>query len=416
MSQRAEQSPGGAAGESPSASGEVGARIAELAPEHFQRLAEALSDGVAVVRFGRLVWANDRLVALSGRRSPTQLVGTAFRDLFKDTGRGLPDASASRSFECALQRLDGEMRTVICRLACRDSDSDADAWVVEDATHVRMLEAELLRLSRKLHAGSREVASLRERLRRERAEREEMLTVVSHELRTPVTIISGYNRLLLSEEVGPLTEEQRRFLVESTKGCQRLNAFIAHLLEASRERAGDEVIEVSRGSLRVLIEGVTDLLQPLLEEQDLRVDLDVPPDADRAEFDRLRVDQVLTNLIGNAIKHAPSGGSIEIATRRLPASSSGERPTRPFIEVSVSDEGPGVPEEDRGRIFEAYVQAGEHSRAGGLGLGLAVCKRLVEAHGGSIAVTDRPGGGSRFAFTLPAADAPAFGDGAAEVA
>jgi len=416
MSQRAEQSPGGAAGETPSASGEAGARIAELAPEHFQRLAEALSDGVAVVRFGRLVWANGRLVALSGRHSPTQLVGTAFRDLFKDTGRGLPDASASRSFECALQRLDGEMRTVICRLACRDSDSDADAWVVEDATHVRMLEAELLRLSRKLHAGSREVASLQERLRRERAEREEMLTVVSHELRTPVTIISGYNRLLLSEEVGPLTEEQRRFLVESTKGCQRLNAFIAHLLEASRERAGDEVLEVSQGSLRALIEGVTGLLQPLLEEQDLRIDLDVPPDADRAQFDHLRVEQVLTNLVGNAIRHAPSGGSIEIATRRLPPSVSGARPAPPFVEISVSDAGPGVPEEDRGRIFEAYVQAGEQSRAGGLGLGLAVCKRLVEAHGGSIAVTDRPGGGSRFAFTLPAANAPARVEGAAEVA
>jgi signal transduction histidine kinase len=83
--------------------------------------------------------------------------------------------------------------------------------------------------------------------------------------------------------------------------------------------------------------------------------------------------------------------------------------------VSVSDAGPGVPEEDRHRIFEAYVQAGEQSRAGGLGLGLAVCKRLVEAHGGSIAVTDRPGGGSRFAFTLPAADASASVECAAEV-
>jgi signal transduction histidine kinase len=400
MSQCAEQPPRGA---EPVAGG-------------FRSLAEALSDGVAVVRSGRLVWANDRLVALSGRRSPTELVGTAFRDLFKDSGRGLPDASGPRSLECALHRSDGEVRTVFCRLALRDTDSDADAWVIEDATHVRMLEAELLQLSRKLHTGSREVASLRERLRRERAEREEMLTVVSHELRTPVTIISGYNRLLLSEEVGPLTEEQRRFLVESTKGCQRLNAFIGHLLEASRERAGNEVLEVSQGSLRALIQGVTGLLQPLLEEQDLRIDLDVLPDADRAQFDHLRVEQVLTNLVGNAIRHAPSGGSIEIATRRLPPSVSGERPARPFVEISVSDAGPGVPEEDRGRIFEAYVQAGEQSRAGGLGLGLAVCKRLVEAHGGSIAVTDRPGGGSRFAFTLPAANAPARVEGAAEVA
>ena len=87
MSQRAEEPPGGA--------------------EDFRSLAQALSDGVAVVCGGRLVWANDRLVALSGRRSPAQLVGTAFRDLFKDTGRGLPDAGVSRSLECALQRRGG---------------------------------------------------------------------------------------------------------------------------------------------------------------------------------------------------------------------------------------------------------------------------------------------------------------------
>jgi signal transduction histidine kinase len=416
MKERAEQPPRGPARLAGSASGEEDARAADLAPEHFRRLAEALAEGVAVVRSGRLVWANDRLVVLSGRRSPADLVGRAFRDLFRDNGRGLPDASAPRSLECALQRSDGEARTVICRLAWRDSDLAADVWVMEDVTHVRMLEAELLQLSRKLHAGSREVASLRESLRRERAEREEMLTVVSHELRTPVTVIAGYNRLLLSEEVGAINEEQRRFLVESAKGCQRLNEFIEHLFEASRERSGDEVLEISRGSLRAVIQGVTDLLQPLLDEQDLRVDLDVPPEADLAQFDRLRVEQVLTNLVGNAIKHAPSGGNIEIATRRLPTSVSGERPARPFVEVSVSDEGPGVPEKDRSRIFEAYVQVGEGSRARGLGLGLAVCKRLVEAHGGSIAVTDRSGGGSRFSFTLPAADPSAFAEDVAEVA
>jgi len=374
----------------------------ESVSEGFWSLAAALTDGVAVVRFGLLAWANDRLAALSGRRSPADLLGTVFRELFKDSGRGLPDPRGPRSIECAVHRSDGEERTAICRLVSSDPDAAADVWVIEDATHVRMLEAELLRLSRKLHEGSREVASLRERLRHERAEREEMLTVVSHELRTPVTIISGYNRLLLSEEVGPLTEEQRRFLLEGTKGCRRLDAFIGNLLEASRECAGDEVLEVARGSLRAVIDGATRLLEPLLEEHDLRVDLDVPPDADWAQFDHLRVEQVLTNLVGNAIKHAPSGGIIEIATRSAPAPAAGERR---LVEVSVSDQGPGVSEKDRERIFEAYVQAGEQSRAGGLGLGLAICKRLVEAHGGSIAVSDRPGGGSRFAFTLPAAGA-----------
>ncbi len=76
---------------------------------------------------------------------------------------------------------------------------------------------------------------------------------------------------------------------------------------------------------------------------------------------------------------------------------------REFVELSVSDEGPGVAPEDRQRIFEPYVQAGDESHAGGLGLGLAICKRLVEAHGGTIGVRERPGGGSCFAFTLPGA-------------
>jgi signal transduction histidine kinase len=326
--------------------------------------------------------------------------GSVFGDLFKDTGRGLPEPTGPLFLECALRRSDGEPRTVVCRLAWNDPDADVSAWVVEDVTHVRMLEAELVRLSRKLHQGSREVASLGEKLRRDRAEREEILTVVSHELRTPVTIISGYARLLLSEEIGPLNDDQRRFLSESAKACRRLDAFIADLLEASRVRDDEAVLEVSVGSLREAIDGVTSLMRPLLEERDLRIETEIPPEANRAQFDQMRLEQILTNLIGNAIKHSPADSLIEIATRKLPSDDLDERP---LVEISVSDEGPGISDENRERVFDAYVQIGENKRAGGLGLGLAVCKRLVEAHGGTIAVTGRSGGGSWFAFTLPAA-------------
>jgi len=371
--------------------------------ERFRQLAEVLAQNVAVLRSGRVVWASEGLAVLCGRSAPADLENTIFGDLFKETGDGLPCAERSGWVECALQRPDGESRTVMCRLVWSDDRVGEEAWAIDDPSHVRTLEAELLRLSRELHDGNREIVSLRERLRRERAEREEMLTVVSHELRTPVTIISGYNRLLLSEEVGALGEDQRRFLVESSKGCQRLNSFIENLLEASRQTAGDEYIEVSRGSLRAGIRAVAELLQPLLEEQDLRVEIEIPEGADQAEFDPQRVEQVLTNLLGNAIKHAPVGSTIEISTRRLPPGRSDAGSGRAFIEVSVADEGPGVLEADRERIFEAYVQAGEQSRAGGLGLGLAVCKRLVEAHGGKIAASNRSGGGSRFTFTLPEA-------------
>jgi signal transduction histidine kinase len=286
---------------------------------------------------------------------------------------------------------------VTVRLAGYDEEADTEVWKLEDPSRLRMLEAEVLTLSRALHQRNREFADLEEQLRGERADRVEMLNVVSHELRTPITIISGYNRLLLSEEVGPLSEDQRRFLVESSRGCRRLNDFIGNLLEESPTRAGG-VLEVARESLRKVIESVAELLRPLLAEHGLEIELAVAGDADWTQFDRLRIEQVLTNLIGNAITHSPAGGTIVVATRRKPASGDAERH---FLEVSVSDSGPGVPAADRQRIFDAYVQAGGPRRSGSVGLGLAVCKRLVEAHGGSIGVSDRPGGGSRFSFTVP---------------
>ena len=126
----------------------------------------------------------------------------------------------------------------------------------------------------------------------------------------------------------------------------------------------------------------------------LRILLAVDADANRARFDRTRVEQILTNLLGNAIRYSPREGTIEVATRSL------RRDGRRFVEVSVSDQGPGVPAADRERVFEPYVQAGE-SRRGGLGLGLAICRRLAEAHGGAIGVEPAPSGGARFAFTLP---------------
>jgi signal transduction histidine kinase len=376
------------------------AAAAELLPaQHFAALADELSDGIAVVRGRTLESLNGRLVALAGRSAATELMGIVWTDLFKDTGRGLPLLSGPRFVECALRRPDGEVRTVVCRLAWRDPDHVVGGWVIEDVTHVRMLEAELLRLSRKLHQANRDVVAQSENLRRERDEREEIMTVVSHELRTPVTVISGYHRLLLSEEVGSLNDDQRRFLSDSAESCRKLDAFIGDLLEASRVRCDSTALEVSIGSLREVVEGVTSLLKPLLEERDLRIETEIPPDADRAQFDRMRVDQILTNLIGNAIKHSPPEGIIEISTRNLPRADPDDRP---LVEISVADEGPGVPTQDRLRIFEAYVQIGERKRAGGLGLGLAVCKQLVEAHGGTISVSDRSGGGSRFAFTLTA--------------
>jgi signal transduction histidine kinase len=128
------------------------------------------------------------------------------------------------------------------------------------------------------------------------------------------------------------------------------------------------------------------------------VELRVDPDATWAHFDPARIEQVVTNLLSNAIRYSKPGTSVSVTTRSIAAAN------HRFVELAVVDTGPGVATEDQTRIFEPYVRAADDHASGGLGLGLAICKRIVDAHGGTIAVCDEPGWGSRFSFTLPAAD------------
>jgi signal transduction histidine kinase len=359
-------------------------------------VADALGEGLALCRDGRITWANARLAELLGVASADALAGDALAGHFE----GDEAPALGRAVACRVSRLDAARSVVVRGLALADGE---EVFLVQDQTHVQTLEEELLRTGRELAQLHREVERLRERTRREHTEREELLTVVAHELRTPATVIAGYARLLLSGKVGPLNDEQRRFLEESVRACQRLNAFLGNLLESARQSSGDWPLEVREAALAPSIDGVAASLKPLLEEKAMRIELRLDPRAAAARFDPVRLEQVLVNLLSNALRHAPAGTSIAIDTR--PVECNG----LPFIEVGVCDDGPGVPAEDRERIFLPWVRVGRGRNVGGLGLGLAICKRIVEAHGGTIRAEARPGHGSRFAFTLPA---PSRADGA----
>jgi len=375
----------------------------EPLPAELRRLLDATSDGLARIEHGAVAWANAGLARLAGVASAEGLVGTPLADLLRGAGPGadLATFAAGTIRGRLVRRGGGEARPVVVEALAWPDGEGSLLLRVRDVGELQTLEAEVLRSGRALHDANRELAALRERLRAESAEREELLTVVSHELRTPCTVIQGYNRLLLSGRFGALSDKQRHFLEESQKSCQRLNAFIGNLLETARQGLSVGPLEVAEAPLAPLVEGVLRHLAPLLDEQRLRVELVLASEAARVRCDPPRVEQVLVNLIGNALKFAPGGSALEIASRAV------EQGGRRFVEIAVLDAGPGVAARDRERIFEPYVQAGESRKAGGLGLGLAICRRIVEAHGGRIGVEPRPGGGSRFAFTLPAAEAGA---------
>ena len=366
--------------------------------DELRRLLDATGDGLALLRGGSVVWANAALVRMTGAGAAKDLVDLAIGDLLADAGQGLPATGSEGPLRCRLVRANRDARAVVVETVPGGAPAGELALRVRDVTDLQTLESEVLRTGRALHEANRALASLRERARSESAEREELLTVISHELRTPCTVIQGYNRLLLSGRFGELSDKQRYFLEESQKSCQRLNTFIGNLLETARQGLAVGPLEVAEAPLAPVVESVARQLGPLLEEHRLRIDLMLAPETPRVRFDPPRVEQVLTNLIGNALKFAPPDSAIEVTLCAV------ERGGRRFAEIAVLDAGPGVDVRDGERIFEPYVQAGETRRAGGLGLGLAICRRIVEAHGGHIGVEPRAGGGSRFAFTLPTVD------------
>ena len=366
-----------------------------------RRLLDFTSDGIALVRGDRVAWANATLAAMIGAPDAKDLFGASLSDLFSDAGHGVPDGPGHGPCRCRLIRPGQEPRTVVVEPIATGMQA-VHALRVRDVTDLHTLESEVLRTGRQLHDANREIVALRERLRVETDEREEILTIVSHELRTPITIIAGFNRLLLGDSAGPLTERQRHFLEESQKGCQRLNSFVANLLEAARQGACVGPLEVAEAPVRECIDAVLGLLAPLLREAGVEARLEIGPDTPRARFDPPRVEQVLTNLIGNALRYAPAGSAIQIEVRGVAIDG------RPLVEVAVADAGPGIPERDRTRIFDPYVQV-ESRRSGGLGLGLAICKRIIDAHGGTIHTEERSGGGARFVFRLPTAERVAEG-------
>jgi len=229
-------------------------------------------------------------------------------------------------------------------------------------------------------------------------EREDLLALVGHELRTPITVLGGYLKLLLSEQSGGLSEEQRRYLEEGRRSLERLDAFVERVVEGSRGGVEGEVLEVSCAPVAPAIEEIARSFEQVFEERGMTLLLALEPELE-ARFDRQALDRVLMNLLGNAIRYAGDSGRIEVASRLVVAHG------RPFVEVAVSDEGPGVEAADRERIFEPYVQVARAGRRRGLGLGLSISRRLVEAHGGVIHVEEAPRGGSRFVFTLPRTDA-----------
>jgi two-component system phosphate regulon sensor histidine kinase PhoR len=228
-------------------------------------------------------------------------------------------------------------------------------------------------------------------LRRADQIRRDFVANVSHELRTPLTAIRGYVEALTDGDASP--DDRQRFLDIIARHTQRMERLVRDLLRLARLDAGQETLDLIACDTRHVVESVVADLAPAADERGQRLDLSVAADADTVRADPAKLHDALRNLVANAITYAPVQSTIRVDA--VPAAGG-------WVEIAVSDEGPGIPDEDLTRVFERFYRV-DKSRArdpGGTGLGLAIVKHLVELHGGSVHAENRPEGGARFIVTL----------------
>ncbi len=221
---------------------------------------------------------------------------------------------------------------------------------------------------------------------------------VSHELKTPIAV-TRLALSILSTSTPEFSAAQKELLAMAQRAAEHVSRMTEDLLDAGKSDSGKLRVEPIAGDLNAAIAAIGSELAPLVTKAGIVLEVEPVTRPLSAAFDGVRLRQILSNLISNALKFTPKGGRITVGTNEGP---------KGFVEVFVRDTGPGVPKEEQGRIFDRLYQTANkaHQGAEGLGLGLHLCRELVVAHGGRIWVDSEPGAGATFRFTLPSASLP----------
>jgi signal transduction histidine kinase len=221
-----------------------------------------------------------------------------------------------------------------------------------------------------------------------------LLSVVSHELKTPLTSIRMAIHLLLEERLGELGPKQTELLIAAREDSDRLEKIIADLLDMGRLESGGTRMDLHPESPTQLINTAVTPLETSFHDRGVALSIVVPDDVPNVLADADRIDHVFTNLLTNALKFTDPGGKVTVSTTTDDM----------FVRFIVKDTGVGIPEEHLPRVFDRFFRVPRENRPSGAGLGLAIARDIVQAHGGTIGVQSKPNEGSEFSFSLKRAD------------
>lgn len=355
----------------------------ERARGELRAVLDAASDGMLLLSPERkALMVNRRFEALFDMPGPL-VIGHTFAELAQTLAQRLVDPPALKAFLDSLAITDAPRSF---DLSVRYPEARELALYT---TAVRTPDGDLLG---RLHA-FRDVTREREVDRM----KSEFVSLVSHELRTPLTSIKGYVDLLVAGDVGPLAPEQAEFLHIVQQNADREVALITDLLDLSRMESGKLTLERRALPLGPLMEQIGSVFRLQLAAKQQRLILELPEELPAVWGDEQRLLQIFTNLVSNAHKYTPPGGTITIR-----ASPGAEQ-----VVIAVQDDGIGLPPEEQAQLFTRFYRARNDASAdvGGTGLGLAITRELVVLHGGTIEVESAPGEGSSFRVALPVAPA-----------
>ena len=357
---------------------EFSARLLELSP-----LPTSMLDAE-----GRYVRVNRAWEDFMGRRRQ-DVIGRSARSLLPPgeaarhdvVDRELMESGGSRRYEARISHRDGSRRDLLINKVVVPGREGSPAGIL--ATFMDVSE---------LRGAERATREARDAAEEASRAKSEFVANISHELRTPLQSIIGFSEL--GKVRGRDQPKLAGMFGDIHASGQRMLALVNDLLDVSKMESSVGTLHLERTDVRPLVREVLRELDPLLGPKSLRIDADISDGQLVAKVDPLRLQQVVRNVLANAIKFSPPASVIELLCE---ATAEGD------IHIAVRDQGPGIPEAEIDKIFEAFVQSSKtKDGSGGTGLGLTICRKIVEAHGGRIDAENLAGGGSCFHIRLPA--------------